>query len=234
MLTDCSAIDTNSEVESYTKSTSNLQISGGGTVQFVPWKSTSGQWTSGRIESIATWTPAAGEVMQVETSLRMGSDSAADSQGMWPAVWMMGDSIHDGTEWPACGEIDIFETVNKVGTVYGTVHCTASACYPNGNEGLGGSTAIDDDWHTYAVKIDRTTNDWTTESISFIKDGTAYFTITGNTIGEEASWATLAHSPLYLIMNLAVGGSWPGDPDSSTSAGYGNMLEIEYAAVYTS
>lgn len=234
MLTESSAIDTNDEEQSYTSATANLQISGGGTVQFVPWKSSSGQWTSGRIESLATWTPAAGNLMKVEVSLRMGSNSAGDSQGMWPAVWMMGDSIHHGTEWPACGEIDIFESVNKAGSVYGTVHCTADACYPDGIEGLGGSTAIDDDWHTYAVKIDRTSNDWSTESISFTKDGDSYFTVTGATIGDESVWATLAHSPLYLIMNLAVGGSWPGDPNSSTLDGYGNMLEVEYAAVYTS
>lgn len=172
--------------------------------------------------------------MQIETSLRVGSNPAENSQGMWPAVWMMGDSVHHGTGWPACGELDIFESVNKAGKVYGTVHCTADACYPNGNEGLGGSTDIDDDWHTYAVKIDRTSNDWTTESISWLMDGTAYFTVTGATIGDESVWATVAHSPLYLIMNLAVGGSWPGDPNSSTEGGYGNMLEIEYAAVYTS
>lgn len=172
--------------------------------------------------------------MQVEVSLRMGSDSVAFSQGMWPAVWMMGDSVHHGTEWPACGEIDIFETVNKDGTVYGTVHCTADACYPNGNAGLAGTTAIDDDWHTYAVKIDRTTGNWKTESVSWMKDGTAYFTVTGETIGDEAIWATIAHSPLYLIINLAVGGDWPGDPTAATLPGYGNMLEVEYAAVYTS
>ncbi|KUI74123.1 Glucan endo-1,3-beta-glucosidase A1 [Cytospora mali] len=228
------AIDTNEEVQSYSKATSNLQISGGGTVQFVPWKSSSGQWTSGRIESLDTWTPPAGGIMQVEASLRMGSDSPLFAQGMWPAVWMMGDSIHHGTDWPACGEVDIFETVNKDGTVYGTVHCTASACYPNGEQGLQGSTATDDDWHTYAVKIDRTSNDWTTESISWMKDGNTFFTVTGATIGEQASWSTLAHSPLYLIINLAVGGSWPGDPSLTTLPGYGNMLEVEYAAVYTS
>lgn len=228
------SIDTNEEVQSYTKAPDNLQISGGGTVQFVPWVSLSGQWTSGRIESIDTWTPAAGEIMQVEASLRMGSNSAAFAQGMWPAVWMLGDSVHHGTEWPACGEIDIFETVNKDGTVYGTVHCTADACYPNGNEGLAGTAATDNDWHTYSVKIDRTSNDWTTESVSWMKDGNVYFTVTGATIGDEAVWGTIAHSPLYLIINLAVGGSWPGDPTLTTLPGYGNMLEVEYAAVYTS
>lgn len=234
VLTRYLAIDTNQELQSYTDAGSNLQISGGGTVQFVPVKSSSGHWTSGRIESKASWTPAPGKIMQVEASARLGDAIAAQAQGMWPAIWMMGDSIHHGTQWPACGEIDIFESVNKDGTAYGTLHCTASACRPNGAEGLQGSTATDNDWHSYAVKIDRTSNDWTTESISFMKDGVSYFSVSGATIGDEAVWASLAHSPVYLIMNVAVGGSWPGDPNAETMAGYGNMLEVEYAAVYSS
>lgn len=228
------AIDTNQELQSYTDASSNLQISGGGTVQFVPVKSSSGHWTSGRIESKATWTPQPGKIMQVEASARLGDANAAQAQGMWPAIWMMGDSIHHGTEWPACGEIDIFETVNKAGAVYGTLHCTSDACRPNGQEGLQGTTAIDNGWHSYAVKIDRTSNDWTTESISFMKDGVSYFTVTGATIGDQNVWASLAHSPLYLIMNVAVGGTWPGNPNADSLAGYGNMLEVEYAAVYSS
>lgn len=203
-------------------------------MQFIPRKSSSGAWTSGRIESIDSWTPSAGKLMRVEASLRLGGDAQANSQGMWPAVWMLGDSIRHGTGWPACGEIDIFEMVNGLDTVYGTLHCTAEVCEPSTSAGYQGSTSTDDDWHSYSVQIDRTSNDWSTESINFMKDGTTYFTATGAAIGDEAVWGALAHSPVYLIMNLAVGGSWPGDPNSSTLDGYGNMLEVEYAAVYSS
>lgn len=201
------AIDTNSELQSYTTASSNLQLSGGGTVQMVPWKSSAGSWTSGRIETKTTWTPSAGKIMQIEAAARTGGDAAANAQGMWPGIWMMGDSVRHGTGWPQCGEIDIFEMVNGVDTAYGTLHCTSSVCQPTTNAGYQGSVATDSDWHTYAVKIDRTSNDWTTESISFMKDGATYFTATGAAIGDEAMWGALAHSPLYMIINLAVGGS---------------------------
>lgn len=145
--------------------------------------------------------------MRVEASLRTGGDAAANAQGMWPAVWMLGDSIRHGTGWPACGEVDIMEMVNGVDTVYSTLHCTAAACQPSTSAGYQGSTATDDNWHTYSVEIDRTSNVWSTESINFMKDGNTFFTATGAAIGDEAVWGALAHSPLYLIMNLAIGGS---------------------------
>lgn len=192
-------------MQSYTTASSNLQISGGGTVQFVPWKSSSGAWTSSRIESKASWTPAAGKVMQVEVSLRLGGEASANAAGMWPAVWMLGDSIHHGTPWPQCGELDIFEMVNGVDTAFGTAHCIAASC--NQPTGLQGSVATDSDWHSYALKVNRTSNNWATESISWMRDGVVFYTITGATINDEGVWATLAHSPLYLIMNVAVGGS---------------------------
>lgn len=145
--------------------------------------------------------------MRVEASLRTGGAAQANAQGMWPAVWMLGDSIRHGTGWPQCGEIDIFEMVDGVDKVYGTLHCTAAVCQPSTSAGYQGSAATDDNWHTYSVQIDRTSNDWTTETISFMKDNAVFFTATGAAIGDEAVWGSLAHSPLYLIMNLAVGGT---------------------------
>lgn len=101
----------------------------------------------------------------------------------------------------------MMEMVNGIGTVYGTIHCTADICDPSTSAGYQGSTATDDDWHTYSVEIDRTSNDWSTESINFMKDNSTYFTATGAAIGDEAVWGALAHSPLYMIINLAVGGT---------------------------
>lgn len=171
--------------------------------------------------------------MLIETAARMGGNTQAESQGMWPGIWMMGDSIRHGTDWPQCGEIDMMEMVNGIPTAYATIHCTTAICQPSTSAGYQGSVATDDDWHIYAVEIDRTSNDWTTETINFKKDGAVFFTVTGAAIGDEAVWGALAHSPLYMIMNLAVGGVWPGDPNSATLDGYGSMLEVEYVAVYT-
>ncbi|CAN8106303.1 unnamed protein product [Discula destructiva] len=228
------AIDTNGEEQTYTAATRNLQLSGGDTVQLVPWKSDSGHWTSGRIETQATWTPEAGKKMRIEASARTGGEAAANAQGMWSAIWMMGDAVRSkGVGWPSCGEIDIMEMLDGITTTYGTVHCTAAICQPETKAGYQGSVATDNGWHTYGVLIDRTETDWTNESINFMKDGTTFFTVTGAAIGDEAVWATLAHSSLYMIINQAVGGSWPGSPNAETVDGYGNMLEIDYVAVYS-
>lgn len=145
--------------------------------------------------------------MRIEASARTGGEPVSGAQGMWPAIWMLGDSIRHGTGWPACGEIDMMEMVNGIDTVYGTVHCTTDICQPDTGAGYQGSVGTDDQFHTYGVLIDRTTGDWTTESIAFMKDGETFFTVTGAAIGEEAVWGTLAHSPLYMILNTAVGGS---------------------------
>lgn len=145
--------------------------------------------------------------MRIEASARTGGEAAAGAQGMWPAIWMLGDSIRHGTGWPACGEIDMMEMVNGVDTFYGTVHCTSAICQPDTGAGYQGSVGTDDAFHTYGVIIDRTAADWTTESIAFQKDGVTFFTVRGSDIGEEAVWGTLAHSPLYMILNTAVGGT---------------------------
>jgi beta-glucanase (GH16 family) len=204
------SIHTNNELEVYTTSNSNLQISGGDTIQFVPRKSPSGQWTSGRIESKATFTPAPGKVMQVEASIRLGAAAQGNKQGIWPAFWMLGDSIHHGTPWPQCGELDIFEQVDGVPTGYGTAHCgqiPGGVCNePSGRPGTIGIPS--NDFHTWSIKIDRTPGDWTQEVISWSMDGSVYHTLRGGDLGDQGTWATLAHSPLFIILNLAVGGDW--------------------------
>ena len=84
------AINTNNEVQTYTKSNSNLQISGGGTMQFVPRKSgRDGHWTSGRIETVDSWTPEPGKVTKIAASILIGTNAGANKQGMWPAFWAL-------------------------------------------------------------------------------------------------------------------------------------------------
>ncbi|KAH8646749.1 beta-glucanase [Xylariales sp. PMI_506] len=230
------AIDTNNEVETYTTSNQNVQISGGETVQLVPRKGPTGVWTSGRIESVGSWTPAAGKVFVISASISMGDNPASEKQGIWPAFWALGDSIRHGTSWPECGEIDILEQVNGVETAYGTVHCgtsTGGPCdEPTGNQG---SIAMPTSgFNEYAVRIDLSDDDWTVQTIEWQLNGATWRTITGNTIGDQSVWATLAHSPLYILLNVAVGGDWPGAPDSATVDGYGAMMEVAYVAVYSS
>jgi beta-glucanase (GH16 family) len=202
----------NSELETYTSSNKNVQISGGQSLQLVPWKDSSATygWTSGRLESVYTFTPKAGGRTMAEASIRLGSNSQANKQGMWPAFWLLGDSIRHGTSWPACGELDIMESVDGYLTGYGTVHCNIS---PGGicNEpnGIGSSIGIPDyTWHTWRIVWDNTASSWTGETISWYMDGNLFQQISGSRIGDQATWNALAHSAVYFILNVAVGGSW--------------------------
>ncbi|KAM0261401.1 hypothetical protein ACHAQJ_002254 [Trichoderma viride] len=232
-------LNVNAELETYSSSTQNLQLSGGNTLQLVPWKdsSTFGGWTSGRVESKYVFTPQAGVVTRAEASIRFGSNAQANKQGIWPAFWILGNSLRNGGSWPACGEIDIMETVDGQATGHGTLHCDV---YPGGicNEGngIGGPVNIANigDFHTWRVEIDRTSNNWQTETLTWSLDGTNFFQIPGSQIGDSGVWNAIAHSPLYFILNVAVGGNWPGNPNSSTLDGYGSMMEVGYVAYYSS
>lgn len=199
----------NGEIQTYTSSSSNLKLSGSGSLQILPQKSSSGAWTSARIESKYVFTPTNGKITRIEASLRLPG-SASTKQGIWPAFWMLGDSYRHGTVWPACGEIDIMENIDGQTANHGTLHCDVS---PGGicNEGTGlGSTSSipDTNFHVYGVHFDRRYTDYKQQSINFFLDNTLYVRITGAQIGSASVWKALCQSPMYMILNVAVGGSW--------------------------
>lgn len=203
---------TNNEAQTYTTSNQNLQLSGGDTVQLVPLKSPTGEWTSARIESKATFTPARGKLTQFEAAIRFGDSPAAQKQGVWPAFWLLGDAIHHGTPWPLCGELDIMETVNGLPTAYGTTHCGNGDQGGPCNEPIGRGATValpDNGWHTWTLQIDRTNGgDWRGEVIRWLVDGRVFHQMSGADVADEGIWATLAHSPMFVILNVAVGGNW--------------------------
>ncbi|KAI1850398.1 hypothetical protein JX265_002296 [Neoarthrinium moseri] len=230
------AINTNNEAQTYTTSNNNLQISGGQTIQFIPRKGTTGVWTSGRIETKGSWTPAPGKVMLIQASLLLGNNAQANKQGLWPAFWALGDAMRHGTEWPLAGEIDIFEQVNGAPTAYGTVHCGSNPGGPcNEPNGRASTVALPTEgFNTWGVRIDLTNSDWTQQTIQWQLNGATFNTLTGSDIGDQGTWATLAHSPLYVLLNVAVGGNWPGQPNAATLDGYGSMMEVAYVGIYSS
>ncbi|KAF4995364.1 hypothetical protein FGRMN_5148 [Fusarium graminum] len=225
-------VNSNNELQVYSTSNKNIQLSGGDTLQLVPWKDHKGEWTSGRLESKKSWHADNNQVLRVEASIRMGD--SARKQGIWPAFWMLGDALRHGTEWPRCGEIDIFERVNGDMTGFGTVHCGEVGGGPcHEPDGLGQRVVIpDNDFHAWSVVIDRRPENWKDETITWLFDGTPFHSISGNTLSDEGAWGTLAHSPMYVLLNVAVGGNWPGNPNKATEAGYKNMMEVAYVAVY--
>lgn len=194
----------NNEHQTYTTSNTNIQLSGGDTLQLVPWKTDEG-WTSGRIESHESFTPQPGKIMRIQSEFRLGDN--ARKQGMWPAFWMLGDAMRHGTPWPRCGELDIFEQINGEMTGHGTVHC-GEAC--NEPQGLASQTTIpDNDFHSWSIVIDRTSGDWQTETITWLMDGNQFHQLKGSDLPDQGTWGILAHSPMYILLNVAVGGNWP-------------------------
>ncbi|KAI2781249.1 glycoside hydrolase family 16 protein [Daldinia loculata] len=224
----------NNEWQTYTTSSQNLQLSGGATVQIVPRKDSSGQWTSARIESKYTFTPPAGTQTMAEAKLRFGDNAIANKQGIWPAFWLLGNSINNGVGWPTCGELDVMETVNGQLTGHGTVHCDV---YPGGvcNEpnGIAGTISIpDQSWHNWRIVWDRRASSWTGETITWYMDGQQFHQISGSSINNQGVWNSLSNSAMFFILNVAVGGDWPGAPNSATLDGYGSMMEVAYVAHY--
>lgn len=147
------------------------------------------------------------------------------TQGIWPAFWMLGDDIGaPGVGWPSCGEIDIMEHVgfsNEAKTVHGTIHG------PNysGSNGLGGpfnlSENVNAGYHVYAVE-------WTADKISWFVDNNLYFSQTKAQVETKGRW--VYDHPFYIILNNAVGGDWPRDPDGSSV--FPQSFSIDYVRVY--
>ena len=142
-----------------------------------------------------------------------------EGQGIWPAFWMMGNS----GSWPECGEIDIMEMIggqNREDTVHGTVHWGSTNPYNHMSYGL--STVSEDDlsegFHTYAVEWDESTIKW-------YLDGKQFCVI--DISGEQFS---MFRQEFYILVNLAVGGDWPGSPNASTV--FPQKYVIDYIRVY--
>ena len=130
-------------------------------------------------------------------------------QGIWPAFWMLGNDI-DKPGWPACGEIDIMENIGKEpALVHGTIHGPGYS----GGKGLSASFGLPDkqnfadDFHVYAVE-------WEPNVIRFYVDDKLYVTRTPADLPEGYE-VGLRPSRSFLLLNVAVGGSWPGNPDAS-------------------
>ena len=158
-------------------------------------------WTYGRIE--------------VRAKLPAG-------RGVWPAVWMLGTNIGE-VGWPKCGEIDIMEYVGfDPNTVYANVHM---AKY-NHVKGTGKGSKIKADkpyasFHTYAIE-------WTPERMDFFFDENKYFTFENEHGGVDV-WPF--DQPHYLILNLAIGGSWGGQKGIDESI-FPQQFLIDYVRVY--
>ncbi|KAK0647101.1 putative endo-1,3(4)-beta-glucanase [Cercophora newfieldiana] len=229
--------DINHELQTYTPSPDNVQLTGGSTLQLIPRRNNDSArgWTSGRIESTFTLKPKPGTRTTVEALIRFGDHPPSAKQGIFPSFFAQGDSIRHGGDWPACGEIDILQTINGDLTSYGNAHCDV---FPDGrcNEptGLSGTVEIPGQgWHRWRVVWHREAGCWECEGVVWYMDGEEYWRVEGGDVGDEGVWKSLlgGEEGLFFILKVAVGGDWPGDPNEETLDGYGSMMEVAYVAV---
>lgn len=213
---------TNEELQEYTTSTDNVFLRDGKLVIKAIKSDKNGKdyYTSGKVAGQNKTDFTYGKVV-VSARVPVG-------QGLWPAVWMMPkDEGHYG-QWPKCGEIDIMEVLgNDVSTAYGTLHFGEPHGEIQGTWGLKGQTYADS-FHEYSVE-------WEPGEIRWYIDGNLYNTandwFTAVQGEEEKPYPAPFDQPFFVQMNLAVGGTWPGNPDASTDFDKAEF-EVDYVRVY--
>ncbi|MEV1154666.1 family 16 glycosylhydrolase [Micromonospora chokoriensis] len=212
----------NNERQYYTSSTSNAVHDGQGNLVITARRDNAAnyqchygrcEYTSARLLSAATFTQTYGR-FEARIKIPRG-------QGIWPAFWMLGT----GGGWPDAGEIDIMENIGREpNTVYGTVHGPGYS----GGGGITGSRTLGsplaDGFHTYRV-------DWEPNVITWYLDGVQYHRVDPARLGGNR-W--VFDHPFFMILNVAVGGNWPGYPDGSTQ--FPQQMLVDYVRVssYTS
>jgi len=143
-------------------------------------------------------------------------------QGIWPAFWMLGRDI-DEVGWPGCGEVDIMEfRGHEPRVLWASLHGPGHA----GDDAISSrhelsSAGFPQDFHVFAL-------DWSPRRIRWFLDGVLYKTVTPEDLPADARW--VYDHPFFLILNVAVGGRWPGAPDSTTS--FPQTMLVDYVRVY--
>jgi beta-glucanase (GH16 family) len=208
----------NQEREYYTNALANSQQQGGnlvitatpdGASSLTCWYGTC-LYTSARLKTEGLFAQQYGR-FEARAQMPFG-------KGLWPAFWMLGTDITT-VSWPACGEIDILETIGTdVGENHGSLHApnyNPTAVYP-----LPDGGTYSEAFHTFAVE-------WEPGTVRFYVDDNLYETQDESEAG-AGTWEF--DTPFFIILNVAVGGSWPGDPDSTTT--FPQTLLVDWVRVY--
>jgi len=199
----------NNELEFYTNRPQNAYVSGGNLViQALREDYGGAQYTSARMKTQGKFSTVYGK-FEMRAKLPFG-------QGIWPAFWLLGDNISQ-VGWPACGEIDIMEFIGRdPNHVYGSTHGTGfdtSNAYEN-------NAGFSNDFHIYSAN-------WQPDFIEFAVDGNTYRVVTP--LDAHGNWPFNNHN-MFILLNLAVGGNWPGNPDASTQ--FPQQYVIDYVRVW--
>ncbi len=141
-------------------------------------------------------------------------------KGLWPAFWMLGANS-DTVEWPLCGEIDIMEYLgSKPTTIFGSVHGPGySAENAISKNYVLTNNRFDNDFHVFGIE-------WGENYVNYYVDDVLYNQITPKDVPGE--W--VFNQPFYIILNMAVGGNFPGSPNAETV--FPQTMTVDYVRVY--
>ena len=211
----------NNELETYTARPANIQQRDGNLVITAQKENLTGpdgvsrNYTSARIE---TQNHFAQKYGRFEARIQLPA-----GKGIWPAFWLLGED-RETAQWPNCGEIDILETIGAPSTIYNTIHG------PGYSGGKGPTTEyllpagrqVDDAFHLYAVE-------WSPNDLKFFFDSHLIVERSPADLPANTKW--VYDHPFYLLLNLAVGGHWPGSPDGTTV--FPQHMLVDYVRVYS-
>jgi len=204
----------NQELQYYTDRSENVRVENGFLVIQALEESFEGaNYTSGRILTKGLFDQQYG---RFEARIRLPY-----GKGLWPAFWLLGSNI-DQVGWPQCGEIDVMENAGSRPTV------VSSAVHgPGYNAGLAitkefdfEDERVDTQFHVYGIE-------WGPGYINFYVDDKLYNQITPEDV--TGDWV-FDNGPFYILLNVAVGGNWPGAPNASTT--FPQTMLIDYVRVY--
>lgn len=190
----------NNELQVYTDDPANVSLDGAGHLAITARRDDAGTITSARLSTERSFSFTAGRV-EARIALPAGA-------GLHPAFWLLGADLRD-VGWPACGEIDVIETLNDADEYHTGVHAPQSGTARGQQISAAGPAPfpLAGVFHTYWVER-------TPGRIVTGVDDVTLMTATPFNLKPDASW--VFDAPFFLLLNLAVGGDWPGPPDAST------------------
>jgi beta-glucanase (GH16 family) len=218
----------NQELEYYTAGAQNAVVTGGnlvitatptGASSFSCWYGTC-SYTSARLKTQGLFAQAYG---RFEASIELPA-----GQGLWPAFWTLGDNI-DTVSWPACGEIDIMEAIDSEpllnhGSMHGPIAPGSATSYNLTATAPATTNELSTSFHTYAIE-------WDPGTVSFFLDDVLYETQTTSTLQQTSPGATWEFDhPFFVLLNVAVGGTFPGAPDATTP--FPQTMKVDWVRVY--
>jgi len=205
----------------------NAYIDAAGILHVVGRNPSGTTYTSARLKSQGVFSFMYG---RIEARMKL-----PESQGMWPAFWLLGNNITT-LSWPACGELDVMEHIDGSNPPFyagaqpagydwiaGSVHGGSTSAHLDGSQKYNPSGFSAAAWHTYGMI-------WTKGQVQFYVDDpqNVYATFTPANFGNP--WPFDA-GPQFIILNLAIGGDWPGSPDATTV--FPGDMQVDYVRVYT-